>query len=620
MLVNRENCLEALRVLKNSTSSRIVMDLETDGLNPFADNRLIGVAIQVDGQSFYYPFRHGQGRNLPYTFLPILLKHMARFETWSGWNVKFDAKFIEVEGGQLPKRLEDVMLAAHIMNENEPNFKLKSRGKHYIDPTAGDEEEELADRLRLLGLGKGSMWMLPPEEVGPYAEMDVILTEKLRAFYEPHLQQWKLWDLWQEVNDYLMVVHRMESRGLMLDFPVIQQRIAQCAEEAAKAKQDLETALGYNFNPNSAPQVKSALSAFGILVENTRVETLTSLDHPIAKRILDYRRWVKADSTYYQKFLQYAGRDGELHPNLSMTGTVTGRFSSSKPNLQAIPRKEDEFQPKNYVKSAFRPRDGYVLVQVDYKQAEVYLGAAYASARKMFEYLRKNVDVHKETANELGLPRAVAKRLNFSMQYGIGARTLAGKMREAGLKISEEQARDYIRRYNTLHPEFKQLYNFANARAEQNGYIRLFTGRVRRYNELVVSTPFAKASPTHKASSNLIQGGVAEIMRLASTAIHRELYSQDVHQLLHVHDSILFEVPTGRVDLIDRIQALMTDPQVINVLTKYGPKQIAKPFQVDVEIGERSWYELIPLEEYRAKCQNTPLVNSPSTDKATEAV
>lgn len=607
MLVNSSNFMDAWRTISRSTSKRIVMDLETNGLEPYKGNRLIGVALLVDGLPYYFPYRHGDGANLPLSTLPILLKLMNKFPVWTGWNIKFDAKFIEADNGALPAVLEDVMLAAHLANENEPNFKLKDTGRRYIDPNAADEEKELADKLRAIGLGKGNMWVLPADAVYEYAEMDVILTEKLRAFYEPNLRAWKLWELWGELNAYLKVIYKIEKRGLRLNTEAILTQIDQCVSESKRIQEEIDTAAGFHVNLNSPAQVKNMFLMFGVALENTRVETLEHLEHPAAKMILDFRRWNKAHSAYYSKFLQYAEDQADgltvLHPNLHMTGTVSGRFSSSEPNLLALPRKGKTPQPKDYVKSAFIARPGYVLVQCDYKQAEVYLGAAYAGAKNLFKMLRAGVDVHQETADKLGIPRSVAKSLNFSMQYGIGRKRLVAYLWEmVGLRISEDEAQEYIRQYNQLHPEMKKLYYFAAERAERHGYIRLFTGRVRRYNDMIFSTAFQKASPPNTASNNLIQGGVAEMLRLASMEIDRRLAAHDVHQLLHVHDSILCEIPEGRLDLINEVAEIMTDPDLINVCTEYGPKQIATPFKVDVEIGVQTWYKLISLAEYTAQC------------------
>lgn len=575
-----------------SGNALLAFDTETTGLDIFHGHRICGVSLAtyVDDSfdTWYFPFRHGQGDNLPLDLLSGLSKLLYKTGvTLVTWNGKFDLKMLLADGFGYHYNLEDVMIASHLVDENQPSFRLKDQGKWYIDENAADEMIDLADELKANKWGKGDMWRLPAERVTKYAEKDADLTLALRAYFAARLTNQGLYRVWQDINRYLVVVTKMEMRGLKLDVPTIHSSIKEATENAKKAYDALATLVGHAVNPNSHPQMVKLLG-----VPSTAVDVLEGMDHPAVPYILDYRRWLKAKSTYYDKFLAAMDANQILHPNLNMIGTVTGRFSCDNPNLQAMPRKEDEFMPKELVKRSVVSRPGYSLVQIDYKQAEVYLGAHYAQAKRLIAMLRAKIDVHGETAKLLErtykgqhVPRVVAKRLNFAQQYGIGDDALKADMwKHARLKISLEEAHQFRAMYDRVHPEMKALYRRSERVARAQGYISLFTGRRRHYNGLEYNSMGAKASPYHKASSNLIQGGVAEIMRIASMRIDKEFEGQEVFQLLHVHDSIILEIKDELVD-----QAI---PRIVELMTDF---KITVPLRVDVEIGH-CWYDLQPYE------------------------
>lgn len=575
----------------------LTIDFETTGLKMFQGHRICGVAIEAGGRTFYFPFRHGEGTNLPLELLRPLTELMNRVQ-WVTWNGLFDVKMHLMEpGAKYPPHLQDAQIAAHLMNENEPSMRLKDVGRRYIDPTARDQEEELVGELHKRGLKKGDMWRLPPELVADYAEQDVRLTRALKAFYTKHLWVWELFGIWEEYNKYVQVIAMMEMRGLQLDTTMIESSIEECKIEALRCSSEVDRWAGYPINVNSPKQVCNLIGLPSSAAEI--LEALDTAEYPVVSHILEARRWLKASSTYYEQFRAFADDQGVLHPNLNLTGTATGRPSCSKPNLLAIPRKDEEagFHPKKYVKRCFIPRPGYWLVQADYKQAELYLGAQYAGAKRMIEMLIEGRDLHGETAQMMGIPRPVAKRLNFSMMYGIGPAALSQDLWEyTKTRYTVDQAYQFIKQYNRVHPEMKALYKRSDYEATRKGYIRLLSGRVRHYNGQEYFTTQAKPSPYHKASSNLIQGGVAEIMRMALTRLYTNLASEDVHLQLQVYDSIIAEVPEGRFDILEEIDRTMTDFDVSRMI---GASTPTVPFKVDIEVGHR-WYDLQPIEKVRA--------------------
>ena len=562
--VNADSFESALESLKKHVV--LFVDLETTGLDPY-ESTMCDVAICGDAlEAYYFPFRHGEGYNLPLSYLNPLRSLLVN-RTLVMWNAKFDLKFLIQDKFHI-NNVEDVMLAAHLMDENERNYKLKDLGQKYISPEATDEQEILSTELEKRGFkDMGDMWNLPAELVAPYAKMDVILTGRLREFYAKLLISYGLYELWQELNEYQIVVLTMEMRGFLMDKEAILREIDIAEDSMQQISTDLSIIMGHPVNPNSPKQISTILG-----VKSTAVDKIRNLSHPIVKPVIRYRQWTKAKGTYYHSFLDKM-RDGILYPNLFMVGTVTGRFSCSKPPLQALPRKlEDKDHPHNRIKSVFIARPEHTLVQIDYRQAEIYLVAHYAKATQLLEMIENDADIHQQTADKVNIPRSAAKRMNFAMQYGIGSKALA-----EDLNCSIQEASEYILRYNQLHPEIAQLYSNTERYAKINGYIQLFTGRMRRYGHKY-------RSPYHRASSNLIQGGVAELMRIASTKVYLKM-GEYAHQLLHIHDSIFYEIKT--IDLEWVIPALM------EIMTDFDTYNFKVKFRVDTEIG-KNWGDMCP--------------------------
>lgn len=572
MLVTNDNFDEAIEYIRQYNT--IAFDLETTGLMPYHGDTICGVAVLAAERTFYFPLRHGEGENLQQhkaDALRGLLAMPAR--TFVFWNAKFDLQFMREDLFPQPRNIEDVMLAADLMDENRKkrgqNYRLKDIGRQYIDPNAKDEEEELALELQRRGLiGKGDMWKLPAALVAPYAEQDVNLTMHLREFYANHLKKWELYDLWQEFNRYVQCVTDIERRGMLLDVKATEQLIGESYRESARWQDELNQTAGIPVNPNSPPQVGRLLG-----VSSTREEVIEKMDHPCVRPILMCRKWGRMRSAYYDSFLSTRDRRDVIHPNLNMVGTVTGRFSCSAPPLQALPRDEDvsDDEPKKFVKTVFVARPGYTLVQADYSQAEIYLGSHHAAEFGLIELIKLGTDLHAETARILGIPRNAAKRLNFASMYGIGPEALQEDLRAKIPNITLKDARAYLSQYNSRFPGMSRLYKSMEAIARRDDMIRLFTGRVKHYDKGFY--------PFHKASSNLIQGGVSELMRIASTNLWNNLYAEGCYQLLHVHDSIIMEIP-------DMHKGWML-PAIENVMTEFYPYNFHVRFKVDIKTGKR---------------------------------
>ena len=568
MLINdRSSFKKAIQHIKKY--DELTVDTETTGLNPWSGDRIAGIAILAGDDGFYLPFKHGSGINLPMAAMDELNPFLCNPNVnYIGFNYKFDLEMMFVDGIPICEHMEDPMLAAHLMNENEENFKLEYLAEKYLGNS--ESKKEMACKLGEIGIGKGDMWKLPPEQVESYAIGDVVLTRDLRDFYVPYLKAWRLYDLWKKeggTNDYSLAVTRMECYGMMMNVPLIHKYMLEAGPNADAAEAKLQEMAGYAINPRSPKQ----LSAWTGL-KSTAKEIIEYIDEPWAHTLMDYRQWARVNTNYYKKFLMFKETDTDiLHPNMHMTGTISGRLSASKPPMQAIPRHTNKYK----VKDVFIARPGYILVSCDYSQVEMRLATHYAKEETMAVILNSGGDIHDATAKEMGVKdRRVAKAINFGVIYGIGAPSLSEQLR-----ITRRKAQEFLNKYHGRFPGFKRLFNKAEAMAEMRGYIRMWTGRIRHYN-------LSFKTPSRKAMSNIIQGGVGEIMRVAITRLDRHFRNDPVYMLLQVHDDIIFEV---------KEEILYTAvPEIKEIMEDFD---FSIPIIVDVKVG-KNWGDMVKWQEY----------------------
>lgn len=559
-----------------------VVDTETTGLNIFGNaerqrSEVIGISIDIGSEAFYFPFRHKQGVNLPMESMDFFWKYLGNpNRTYGGWNYGFDLHMMAMDGIPMAPNFEDAMLAVHLLNENEPNFRLKDISDRYHIGDGSLQESILEDKVfeecQRLGLEcsrspraefntKSMMYVLPPEDVEPYACDDVRLTREWLNMCRDALADQGLYNIWRQVNYYSFVITQMEHRGMMVDPNLIRRYQKEAEDNSAAAMQRLKDRAGFDLNPNSSKRVCEFLG-----VQSSASERLVELidaggeGAERAKLVQEARGWLSVDSRYYTPYLAAMDNSNTLHCSLNLIGTISGRLSCSNPNLQAIAKHTDVFK----VKDVFVARQGMVMIQADYKQAEMRLVTHYTKDPIMKELIEQNADLHSATAERLGIPRNAAKRINFSVIYGIGYKKLA-----ENLRVEESVAKDYLNKYHSLYPGFRKLMYQCEDYAKAKGEIRMWTGRARHFN--------VPEADTHKAMSNLIQGGVAEIARVAISRLYPAITDLGGYMLLQVHDSVIFEVPEEQLNVaLPTIKAIMED-------FDFEPR-----VGVDIEYG-RSW-------------------------------
>lgn len=538
------------------------LDCETTGLG--MKDRICGIAIRAAKKSRYFPFRHKKGSNLDERQLGMLL-HEAANHTLSGFNLAgFDTRMCRRDG-MLWADVRDVMMKAFLVNENEPRnsgYGLEALANRYLGEEHTTQQRELNHILVSNLLTKGDICLLPAKTVAPYACEDVELSDKLDEFYEPHIEKQGLRDVWHGVSEYGQIVGLMCERGIPIN-------TEQCEEELIRARcMVTETAMevyqreGHVININSNPAAARWLG-----VSSTKEEDLQAMadSQPEVgwkvELLLKYRKLQRAISSYYGPMLTHA-EEGRLHPSIALHGTVTGRpacwSGRGHMNVLALPRDTKTYR----VKQCIEAPKGQLFIQADYRTAEMRLACHYGQEKRMAALLRAGKNIHRVTSDDLGMPYDSAKRVNFSVIYGIGARSLA-----RNLHIQERVAARYLNAYHRRYPGFRRLYRDAERKARLHGRITMWTGRRRHYNRGPSVTPY------HKASDHLIQGGVNELLRIKQTQLHHEL--PDVEQILQVYDSAIMLAPED--------VAYERAEQVREIMTHDG---FTLPMEVDMMIGK----------------------------------
>jgi DNA polymerase-1 len=554
MLVTYGNFSECLNQCR---SERLVVDVETTGLRPWAGrgrpaDQVCGVAVLSEGRSFYFPVRHAGGQNIEPSQYKALLEVLGQAKTFVNHNVSFDIKMLTRDGMRFPDQVVDTMVGAHLYNENT-SVGLKNFCDQYLGDDSSQQAEDLDRVLRNRGLGKAEMYRLDPALVAPYAEQDVVLSDKLDHWLRQKIYSQSLYD---KGSEFARVLCQMEIWGMPLDLlhmaDLRREAVMACHALAEQIRQE----AGYPLNPKSTEQVCAWLK--------TRDSTAETLSRIKGKReadaalILDYRAWAKSMDTYYDRYLEWMDLDGVIHANLRPTGTETGRLSCRDPNLQAVPK----WSAEQRVREAFRAREGKVLVELDYSQAEIRVAAHYTGDEKQKAVFVAGVDFYMALANEMGIDRQTAKMVNLAMQYGAGAAKLADK-----LQISTKKAMALVDGYHKTYPGTRKMVNQARDIAEAKGYVTMALGRRRHFNSRDVNPK--------DAFQNVVQGSVAQVIQEAMIRIHKEVNHDMGRMLLQVHDSLLIEADEKEVD------------EVVNYCTAVMESQpwCKVPIRVDAKVG-----------------------------------
>jgi DNA polymerase-1 len=360
------------------------------------------------------------------------------------------------------------------------------------------------------------------------------------------------------------VLAAMERRGISIDRQVLSRLSGEFAQKAAGLEAEIKELAGEPLNPGSPKQIGDIL--FGKMglpgAKKTKtgawstgvqvLEELAEAGHELPRRILDWRQVSKLKSTYTDSLPEYVNpRTKRVHTSYALAATTTGRLSSSEPNLQNIPIRNEEGRK---IRRAFIATPGNKLVSADYSQIELRLLAEIADIPQLKQAFKDGLDIHALTASEMfgvpvnGMPAEVrrrAKAINFGIIYGISAFGLANQ-----LAIPREEAGAYIKKYFERFPGIRDYMDETKAFAKKNGYVLTLFGRKCHYPDIVNSNPSIRAFNERAAINARLQGTAADIIRRAMIRMDPALTKKKLsaQMLLQVHDELVFEVPEKEVE------------------------------------------------------------------------
>jgi DNA polymerase-1 len=539
-IVLTEEQLAAL-IERLQSAPEISLDTETTSEDAMTAE-LVGISLAIEpGAGFYIPLAHsylGAPRQLPRDLVMAKLKDILQTKPIIGQNLKYDAKILRRSGIELKNIVFDSMLAAYLLDP-ESRKDLNELARRYLGHSVMDFSE----------LGAARMDLVPIEQAARYSIADAEAVIRLKEKMLPELRSKNQEKLFYEVELPLInVLIEMELNGILLDKEILREQAKELETLATQLLQDIFRLAGQDFNPNSPKQVAYVLfeklklpvlrkTKTGPSTDAYVLQELASL-HPLPEKLLAYRELEKLLSTYVKKLPEYINpRTGRVHTTFQQHITVTGRLSSTEPNLQNIPVRTEL---GGQIRKAFVAPPGRVLIGADYSQIELRVLAHLSEDPGLIGAFERDEDVHARTAATIfNIPiesvgpreRRIAKMINFGLSYGM---TGYGLAQRTGLSRSE--AEKFIKNYFENYPGVRAYMERVVREAEEKRYLETLLGRRRYFVEL--------SSQTKREAINFpVQGTAADIMKLAMLRVYERIQSGEIRadMLLQIHDELIFE-------------------------------------------------------------------------------
>lgn len=570
---------------KIQTEKCIALDTETDSLDSMSAN-LVGISLALaNGEACYIPLAHKtlvttsaeQGdlfanemetvgyelakNQLNLTACLAQLKPILENPEIKkiGQNIKYDLTVFANHGINVQGVAFDTMLESYTLN---------STGRHNMD--------DLADRYlghktiefeAIAGKGKNQLTFdqIEISTAAEYAAEDADVTMKLhQVLWSQLVQEPALVKLFDEIELPLVsVLSRIERNGVLIDPAKLKQQSDEIERRLAELEQEVHSEAGSVFNLASTKQLQEILfeklglpilkkTPKGAASTNEEVlEELAMMGHRVPKLLIEHRGLSKLKSTYTDKLpLMINARTGRVHTSYHQAVTATGRLSSSDPNLQNIPIRNEEGRR---IRQAFVARKGYKIVAADYSQIELRIMAHLANDEGMLKAFAEGKDIHRSTASEIfGVPldevtgeqRRNAKAINFGLIYGMSEFGLSNQ-----LGISRADAKRYMEAYFNRYPNVLQFMTDIKVKAAEKGYVETLLGRRLYLPEIKSSNAMRRKAAERVAINAPMQGTAADIIKIAMIGIDRVIqHSDEIKMIMQVHDELVFEVKEDKVE------------------------------------------------------------------------
>ena len=543
-------------------------DTETEGLDPLTAG-LVGMSFAIREQEAWYvpvPANREEATDIVLRLAPAL-QHPEIEKV--GQNIKFDILALRKYGVRVKGPLFDTMLAHYLLN---PELR---HGMDYLAETyLKYKTVPIEDLIGPKGKKQASMRTVPIEQIKEYAAEDADVTLRLKHYFAPLLKQEGLESLFFEMEMPLIyVLAEMEATGVKLDTNALKQSSEVLSQQLTALEESIYDLAGQSFNINSTKQVGEILFDKLKLDEkakktktggySTSEEVLEKIrgKHPIVDKLLEYRGIKKLLSTYIDALPALIHPEtGKIHTSFNQAVTATGRLSSTNPNLQNIPVRDE--LGREIRKAFIADDDDCIFFSADYSQIELRLMAHLSNDPHMVEAFCSGADIHAATAAKIyGIPveevtsdmRRKAKTANFGIIYGISVFGLAER-----LSIPRAESKELIDGYFQTYPRIKEYMEESIRVAKEKGYVETLFKRKRFLPDINSHNAIVRGYAERNAINAPIQGSAADIIKLAMIRIHQRFEAEHLksRMILQVHDELNFNV---RKEEFDRVKEIVLD-------------------------------------------------------------
>ncbi|NOI31070.1 DNA polymerase I [Vibrio coralliilyticus] len=569
---------------KLKASDVFAFDTETDSLDYMVAN-LVGVSFATEeGVAAYVPVAHDYldapeqlDRDWVLEQLKPILEDDAQAKV--GQNLKYDASVLARYGIEIKGIKHDTMLASYVYNSVGGKHDMDSLALRFLQHSCISFEQ-------IAGKGKKQLTFnqIELEQASPYAAEDADVTLRLHNRLLANIEQdEKLKTIYEEVEVPLVpVLSRIERTGVLIDDMKLAAQSQEIALRLDELEQQAFEIAEQEFNMNSPKQLQAILfekmglpvvkkTPSGTPSTNEEVLQELALDYPLPKLILEYRGLAKLKSTYTDKLPKMINPEtGRVHTSYHQAVTATGRLSSTDPNLQNIPIRNDEGRR---IRQAFIAPHGYKIMAVDYSQIELRIMAHLSGDKALLDAFQQGKDIHAATAAEIigvdieqvsAEQRRRAKAVNFGLIYGMSAFGLAKQ-----LGIPRGEAQQYMDTYFERYPGVMQYMEDTRSAAAEQGYVETIFGRRLHLPEIKSRNGMRRKAAERAAINAPMQGTAADIIKKAMLLVDEWIESQGqdrVKLLMQVHDELVFEVQESALAEIEsKVQELMESAAQLDV-------------------------------------------------------
>lgn len=551
-------------IQKLLTSEILSLDTETTGTEPM-DAELVGMSFSIaENEAFYVPVPAEQKEALKIVneFRPV-------FENENslkvGQNIKYDMIVLKNYGAEVKGALFDTMIAHYIL-QPELRHGMDYLAEIYLHYQTIHIDELIGPK----GKNQKNMRDLDPKDVYRYACEDADVTLKLKNVLEKELKENDAERLFYDIEMPLVpVLVNIERNGVLLDTEALKQSSAHFTAQMERIEKEIYELAGETFNIASPKQVGEVLFDKLKIVEKakktktgqyvTSEEVLESLrhKHPVVEKILEHRGLKKLLGTYIDALpLLINPRTGRVHTSFNQTVTATGRLSSSNPNLQNIPIRDENGKE---IRKAFIPDEGCLFFSADYSQIELRIMAHLSEDKNMIDAFLSNHDIHAATAAKIykidlndvdSDMRRKAKTANFGIIYGISVFGLAERM-----NVDRKEAKELIDGYFETYPGVKAYMDKSIQVAQEKGYVETIFHRKRFLPDINSRNAVVRGYAERNAINAPIQGSAADIIKVAMARIYQRFQAEGIQakMILQVHDELNFSVPVNEKERVEEI-------------------------------------------------------------------